>query len=157
MRRGFFGLGRAVLAAAIAASSAVAVAHEGALGPKVHITKAGKCVEDTEYMRRNHMETILHQRDETMHQGIRTSKHSLNKNCINCHADPKTNSVLGPEGFCSSCHTYASVSIDCFSCHSSKPEADKRAAAPVGGAGGFAGLPASARPALMGVMQETGQ
>jgi hypothetical protein len=56
-----------------------------------------------------------------MHEGIRTRQYSL-KNCINCHADPKTNSVLGEDGFCQSCHSYASVTIDCFSCHSSAPE-----------------------------------
>ncbi len=72
-------------------------------------------------MRRNHMKYILHQRDETMHRGIRTQKYSL-KNCVDCHADPKTNSVLGKDGFCESCHVYASVSIDCFTCHTSAPE-----------------------------------
>lgn len=90
-------------------------------GPEVFKGKGERCVEDTPFMRRNHMELILHQRDETMHAGIRTKKHSL-KNCINCHADPKTNSVLGENGFCQDCHAYASVKMDCFSCHSDKPE-----------------------------------
>jgi hypothetical protein len=90
--------------------------------PKVNITKAGeKCVEPTDVMRRSHMDFILHQRDETMHRGIRTSKHSL-KNCVNCHADPVTGSVLGKDGFCSSCHHYAAVHIDCFGCHTHKAE-----------------------------------
>ncbi|MGD2056814.1 MAG: sulfur reduction protein DsrJ, partial [Gammaproteobacteria bacterium] len=40
------------------------------------------CVEPTEEMRRNHMEYILHQRDETMHRGIRTKQYSLEE-CIN--------------------------------------------------------------------------
>ena len=64
--------------------------------PTVNVNKdkAEQCVEPTEVMRRDHMQMILHQRDETMHQGIRTVKHSL-KNCVNCHADPKTESVLG--------------------------------------------------------------
>lgn len=94
--------------------------------PTILYHKGEQCVEPTEDMRRNHMNYILHQRDETMHRGIRTSKHSL-KECINCHADPKTNSVLGPEGFCESCHTYAAVSMDCFSCHT--PTAEQKAAA----------------------------
>jgi hypothetical protein len=90
--------------------------------PKVNITQQGeKCVEPTDVMRRSHMDFILHQRDQTMHRGIRTSKHSL-KNCVNCHADPVTGSVLGKEGFCSSCHHYAAVHIDCFSCHTDKAE-----------------------------------
>ncbi len=94
--------------------------------PTVKISEGDKCVEPTEIMRRNHMKFILHQRDETMHWGIRTSKHSL-KECVNCHADPKTGSVLGKDGFCVSCHTYAAVSIDCFTCHTDK--AQKRPAA----------------------------
>jgi hypothetical protein len=94
--------------------------------PVIKVHKGDKCVEPTEVMRRDHMNMILHQRDETMHRGIRSSKHSL-KECINCHADPVTNSVLGPEGFCEACHTYAAVSMDCFSCHT--PTAESKAAA----------------------------
>ena len=94
----------------------------------VHTEAQGdKCVEPTEEMRRNHMEKILHQRDQTMHQGIRTTQHSL-KNCIDCHADPKTNSVLGKDGFCESCHRYAAVQIDCFSCHNAQRDAKADAA-----------------------------
>lgn len=87
--------------------------------PTVNVTRGEQCVEPTDDMRRNHMTYIMHQRDKTMHQGIRTTKHSL-KNCVDCHADPKTNSVVGKDGFCSSCHQYAAVTIDCFSCHTDK-------------------------------------
>ena len=92
-------------------------------GPTVKIEKGEKCVEPTEEMRRNHMEMILHQRDRTVHDGIRSVKHSL-KNCIDCHANPKTNSVLGKDGFCESCHTYAGVKMDCFECHTPSPRKD---------------------------------
>lgn len=92
---------------------------------KVYKGKGENCVEPTETMRRDHMKMILHQRDETMHKGIRTQKHSL-KNCIECHADPQTNSVLGKNGFCESCHQYAAVTIDCFSCHNPSPEKNAR-------------------------------
>lgn len=87
----------------------------------VNKDKADKCVEPTEEMRRNHMKYILHQRNETMHRGIRTEQHSL-KNCVNCHADPQTGSVLGKDGFCESCHRYAAARIDCFGCHTDKAE-----------------------------------
>jgi hypothetical protein len=70
-------------------------------------------------MRRNHMKMLLHQRDRTLREGVRTTQFSL-KNCVECHASRKTGSVLGEEGFCSSCHAYASVKIDCFECHSSE-------------------------------------
>ena len=88
--------------------------------PAVRIEKSGQCVEPTATMRRNHMNMLLHQRDRTVHQGIRTTQHSL-KNCIDCHASSKTNSVLGKDGFCESCHTYAAVRVDCFECHSPSP------------------------------------
>lgn len=120
----------AALAAGLFAAGMVratdSAAKSGGPGPVVKIHRGEQCVEDTEYMRRNHMKVILHQRDKTMHQGIRTVKHSL-KHCVDCHADPATNSVLGKDGFCSSCHEYASVKIDCFSCHTDK--ADKAALA----------------------------
>lgn len=102
--------------------------------PAVHTAPGEKCVEPTDVMRRDHMKFILHQRDETMHRGIRTVKHSF-KNCVNCHADPTTNSVLGKDGFCQSCHTYAAVKLDCFECHSASPEKGKTAAAPQPSAG----------------------
>jgi hypothetical protein len=84
-----------------------------------------KCVEPEEVMRRDHMNFILHQRDETMHRGIRTSKYSLAE-CIDCHVQPDENgniaSVDTKDHFCSTCHEYAGVTIDCFECHADKPQ-----------------------------------
>lgn len=91
--------------------------------PVIQKAKGEQCVEDTEFMRKNHMKVLNHQRDETMHDGIRTKQHSL-KNCIECHATPDASgqrTVLGKDNFCQSCHSYAAVQIDCFQCHSSKP------------------------------------
>jgi hypothetical protein len=120
----------AALAAGLFAAGMVratdSAAKSGGLGPVVKIHRGEQCVEPTDDMRRNHMKYILHQRDRTMHQGIRTTKHSL-KGCVDCHADPATSSVLGQDGFCSSCHEYASVKVDCFTCHTDK--ADKAALA----------------------------
>ena len=84
--------------------------------PAVKIEKGDACVAPTEEMRRNHMNRLLHQRDRTLRQGIREPRFSL-KRCVECHAGRETGSVLGKDGFCSSCHTYASVRIDCFECH----------------------------------------
>jgi hypothetical protein len=83
-----------------------------------------ECVQPEEEMRRNHMEYILHQRDETMHLGVRTRQYSLEE-CINCHATKDASGewirVSDPRHFCATCHTYASVKIDCFQCHSDVP------------------------------------
>ncbi len=84
--------------------------------PAVRIEADGACVAPTGEMRRDHMKMLLHQRDRTVREGLREPRFSL-KHCIECHASRKTGSVLGQDGFCSSCHTYASVSIDCFECH----------------------------------------
>jgi hypothetical protein len=94
--------------------------------PVVKIEKGEQCVAPTEEMRRDHMNMLLHQRDRTLRQGIRESRFSL-KNCVDCHAGRDTGSVLGKEGFCSSCHAYAAVSMDCFECHT--PLRQSRAAA----------------------------
>jgi len=93
--------------------------------PKPVITKAVKgeqCVEPNDTMRRNHMKLLDHHRDETVLNGIRTKKYSL-KECINCHASEKTGSVAtAKDDFCVSCHSFAAVKIDCFDCHSTKPQ-----------------------------------
>jgi hypothetical protein len=88
--------------------------------PHLDIGRGGQCVEDPKLMRKIHMNLLMHQRDETMHKGIRGQKYSL-ANCVDCHAGLKTNSVLGSnEAFCQGCHAYAAVKLDCFECHSSK-------------------------------------
>ena len=89
--------------------------------------KGDKCVEPAEVMRQDHMKFLMHQRDETMHNGIRTQKYSL-KECINCHANKdeqgKYVAVDTPGQFCAGCHEYTAVTIDCFSCHSTVPQAN---------------------------------
>jgi len=103
------------------------------------------CVEPLEEMRVNHMEYILDQRDETVHEGIRTKQHSLDE-CINCHVSDAADApaIESEKHFCNSCHTYASVSIDCFQCHADQPvkthfhslSASGRHRIDAGGAGG---------------------
>lgn len=88
--------------------------------PKIDIGKGGQCVKDPQWMRKNHPHALRHQRDETVHKGIRDGEFSL-KNCIECHASLKDDSVIGrADSFCEGCHRYEAVSIDCFECHSSK-------------------------------------
>ena len=94
--------------------------------PKIPKGNAEQCVEPTQEMRVNHMNYILHQRDETMYKGIRTKQHSF-KNCINCHTVKddagKAVNFKDERHFCNSCHSYAAVKIDCFECHASTPTA----------------------------------
>jgi hypothetical protein len=89
--------------------------------PVIEAARGAQCVEPAADMRRNHMDYLKHQRDDTLRGGIRGAKYSL-KACIECHASPQTNSVTAaPTNFCISCHSYAAVKVDCFECHATQP------------------------------------
>lgn len=100
-------------------------ASEPAWLPKPARGQGEQCVAETQWMRRNHMTVLMHQRDDTVHDGIRTKRFSL-KGCIDCHAvngaDAKPVSITSPQHFCRTCHDYAAVRVDCFECHASRPE-----------------------------------
>ncbi len=76
------------------------------------------------HMRKNHMDELMHKRDETLYKGIRTKKYSLNA-CINCHVPEQHNGEVlrhtNPEHFCSTCHGYVAAKLDCFQCHVDHP------------------------------------
>jgi predicted CXXCH cytochrome family protein len=116
----------ALLMAAGLALASSAAASEPAWLPKPARGRGDKCVADTAWMRRNHMTALMHHRDESVHEGIRTKKFNLD-GCIDCHAvkgtDGKPVTVASPKHFCRTCHDYAAVSIDCFECHASRPAA----------------------------------
>lgn len=113
------------------------------------------CVEPTEFMRRNHMELIKHQRDETVHKGIRSSKHSL-AGCIECHVSYTADETPVPvdaEGqFCNGCHEFAAVNVDCFGCHSSVPSYTEKEAAELATREGLAWHP----PLVMSGLETVG-
>ncbi len=102
------------------------LAQDGGRTPKPVVERAAQgsqCVADPAFMRRNHMDLLKHQRDDTVHAGERKGRFSL-KACIQCHASSQTQSVAAREtNFCVSCHAYAAVKIDCFECHAARPPA----------------------------------
>jgi hypothetical protein len=107
----------------------------GEAGATATAATADRCVEDTAFMRRNHMELLKHQRDRTVRDGIRTARHSL-ANCVACHADKETGNVVdtnskGKKGFCAGCHGFVGVQLDCFDCHATRPKV-AAAGAPTG-------------------------
>ena len=106
------------------------LSNAGELGPvppkaKMSASEKTKCVEPVGVMRRDHMEFLKHKRDETLREGVRTKQHSLVE-CIDCHVTPNDKGEYARFGdnehFCSSCHNYAAVNVDCFDCHSDLPE-----------------------------------
>jgi hypothetical protein len=131
--------------AGLAAAPAVVVT--GANTPTLEKGKGEKCVEDTQFMRRNHMDLLKHHRNDTLRKGIRTTKHSL-KGCVDCHASAKTGSVAASKGdFCAGCHAFAAVKLDCRDCHATKPMKKPAALADLSAAPSG---PTAAVPALAG-------
>ncbi|MBT5265306.1 MAG: Hdr-like menaquinol oxidoreductase cytochrome c subunit [Rhodospirillaceae bacterium] len=102
------------------------MAGDGVPKPDIPRGKGDRCVRDVDFMRKNHMDLLLHERDLTVHNGIRPAGEALT-NCIACHsvkganAEPIT--AKDPKHFCRECHDYAAVTIDCFECHASRPQA----------------------------------
>jgi predicted CXXCH cytochrome family protein len=84
---------------------------------------ADACVEPVEIMRREHMNYLMHQRDDTVLDGERDSKYSL-VGCMDCHNPAESAQTAirypDPQHFCAGCHLYASVQIDCFECHADR-------------------------------------
>ncbi len=117
---------RLVMAAVLIAAVAMTIVAAPVLAgpPQPAKGRGDKCVAPTDWMRRNHMAALVHKRDQTMHEGIRTEQFSL-KACLDCHqvkgTDGKAVTVADPSHFCRTCHDYAAVSIDCFECHASRP------------------------------------
>jgi len=112
-----------VVLAAVLAPTALLRADD--VGPVVPRGKGEACVAPVGDMRRNHMDYISHQRDETVIEGIRGRPFSLVE-CVECHAQHDTAGeairIDAPGQFCQSCHGFAAVQIDCFSCHRATPD-----------------------------------
>lgn len=91
--------------------------------------KLDACVQPTAFMRRKHFELILHQRDITVHQGVRDTDNSL-AGCVDCHVrmDAQGDHVpVNSSGeFCAACHEYTGATLDCFSCHATTPTGTDR-------------------------------
>lgn len=123
IRRYAFAVGAVVLASLVG----LTVATGDVPYPDIPRGKGEACVEDIDFMRRNHMSLLMHQRDDTLRKGIRSKQHSL-KECLDCHAVAGADSIpvtfADPKHFCRSCHDYAAVKVDCFQCHASRPAQD---------------------------------
>jgi len=85
--------------------------------PEIAKLAEKKCIEPTAYMRSSHMELIDSWRTAVVRDGQRffvTSEGkkvsmSLSQNCLSCHSNK--------EKFCDTCHNYAGVKPNCWSCH----------------------------------------
>lgn len=92
--------------------------------PAIKALKAPECVEPAAFMRTNHMDLLVDWRDQAVRHGNRTYTSttgkqfeiSLQNTCLNCHSNERGTEREGGQ-FCTTCHTYTDVKIDCWSCH----------------------------------------
>ncbi len=87
-----------------------------------------ECVEDTEYMRGQHMDLLNTWRNEVVRDGDTSMyksklgkeyEKSLTKTCLmQCHL----NEQIGKEDFCGKCHEFAGVHPTCWDCHVENPK-----------------------------------
>lgn len=101
------------------------------LGPVLPKALGEECVEPVQTMRERHWQFLLHHRDETVHRGIRTRRHSL-QNCLECHVPPDPGGGYARASetrhFCTACHVHVAARLDCFECHADRPRAAYTAA-----------------------------
>ncbi|MDK2822208.1 MAG: hypothetical protein PWQ67_78 [Clostridia bacterium] len=86
--------------------------------PKINELEAKECIEDTDFMRSNHMKLLSEWKVSVVRDGNRIYvsekdgkeyEMSLENTCLDCHSNK--------EEFCDACHTYAQVEPNCWSCH----------------------------------------
>jgi hypothetical protein len=85
--------------------------------PEIRALAERLCIEDTPYMRANHMKLLKAWRDDVVRNGNRvyTTKDgrkfemSLTGSCLKCH-DNK-------DKFCDRCHNYVGANPSCWNCH----------------------------------------
>ncbi len=91
--------------------------------PQIQQLAEKKCIEPTAYMRSSHMELIGRWRTAVVREGEdlyvasdgKRINMSLSQNCLGCHSNK--------EQFCDTCHNYAAVKPNCWSCHNVPQEA----------------------------------
>jgi hypothetical protein len=109
------GLGLFLLAVSYPAWRAVALGTASS-GPRLAKARTTPCILPPAEMRASHMRLLADWRDLAVRQGVRRVKTtdarmvnvSLTGTCLDCHEKAR---------FCDTCHEYAGVKPDCWSCH----------------------------------------
>jgi hypothetical protein len=85
--------------------------------PAIAQLKDKSCVEDTAFMRTNHMKLLVTWREAVVREGNRhytatdgrIFETKLSGTCLKCHSNKQQ--------FCDRCHNYVGAKPNCFSCH----------------------------------------
>ena len=118
-------MGRLLLILSLVLAGAVSAGEHSSLWPDIPAATGQPHAEGNEYWRRHHMDLMRHDRDLSLREGERQIGASL-KGCFDCHAAKddagQVVTYASDRHFCRSCHDYAAVKVDCFTCHRSTPE-----------------------------------
>lgn len=87
--------------------------------PEIQALEVKECIEDTEYMRANHMKLLAEWRTSVVRDGDRIYAASdgqeyvkcVQETCLYCHSNR--------ERFCDACHSFAGIEPNCWDCHDS--------------------------------------
>jgi len=93
--------------------------------PAIAQLKDKRCVEETAFMRANHMKLLVTWREAAVREGNRhysatdgrVFEAKLSGTCLKCHSNKQQ--------FCDRCHNYVGAKPNCFSCHIIPPEVKK--------------------------------
>ena len=93
--------------------------------PAISQLKDKRCVEETAFMRANHMKLLVTWREAAVREGNRhysatdgrVFEAKLSGTCLKCHSNKQQ--------FCDRCHNYVGAKPNCFSCHIIPPEVKK--------------------------------
>lgn len=87
--------------------------------PEIARLAVKECIEDTHYMRSNHMQLLSDWKVEVVREGNRIYiadkdnkeyNMSLQNSCLDCHSNKAE--------FCDACHTYSGIETpNCWTCH----------------------------------------
>ena len=85
--------------------------------PEIAQLKDKRCVEDSTFMRANHMKLLGSWREAVVREGNRhytatdgqVFEAKLSGTCLKCHSNKQQ--------FCDRCHNYVGAKPNCFSCH----------------------------------------
>jgi len=85
--------------------------------PVINQLQNKKCIEDTAFMRADHMKMLNTWRDQVVREGRREYtatdgrkfEKSLTGTCLQCHSNKSQ--------FCDRCHNYVGAKPSCYNCH----------------------------------------
>jgi hypothetical protein len=93
--------------------------------PTIRQMQERVCIENTEFMRTQHMVLLADWKEAVVRDGNRIYvatdgreyRISLQNTCMDCHSNK--------EEFCSACHNYADVRPGCWTCHVAPEEGNR--------------------------------